>query len=640
MLTELNDLGVHVRRNKKDFVPRFVTEEGIYKVISILLKKEISGGYSYERISVEDYSLDDKRPYKYYYFRGSSNGPNITLASLVTDPAKTLEKKIAGWLIKHDKNSEIKAIKNCYDKDKEKILKEVTEKYNEVKVSLKSSRQKGNILLDFKIDEGKEILYPLEISTFRNLLDQDLNDEYCSDSHGNSVCYLCKNKKEVCGNVLPALGLKFSTMDKPGFTPGLLQSQFWKSVPICMDCAENVKFGYSYILNYLDFPRATRNIAKNDPDRSLGFRLMVIPSSINEGHLKEFLISLEKLKGNGRKGLITSEDGLISLYYEQSTIPMSDSFVLSFLFYRKDNSKFQILRYLAEVLPSRLWTVEKIQQDTLKNQGTEELWFLGEDAMHTLFNKNFTGNFIGGTDGNNKFFPTSNWFILLLHKFYSYKVRDKSFLNDRFFEILDAALGGQSRINFDLIPDYMRKIRKNVGKNYYALALDVIGSLLISYILRELGIISGEHKMVEITDEKKSFDMGAFFKKLTLETDEEKSAVAVGALVSKVLYVQRNQRKVGKGKEPFWSKLNDLLIDHDRLRIIYRESIAKLRQYQADFSSIEESASDYLARTDHSASLSKEKTSYYFTVGLILGDTLWPEKKEERKMEIAGDENE
>ncbi len=41
MLTELNDLGEHVRQNKKNFVPRFVNEGEIYKVICIKLKIQV-----------------------------------------------------------------------------------------------------------------------------------------------------------------------------------------------------------------------------------------------------------------------------------------------------------------------------------------------------------------------------------------------------------------------------------------------------------------------------------------------------------------------------------------------------------------------------------------------------------------------
>ena len=655
MLTELNDLGEHVRQNKKNFVPRFVTEGEIYKVICIKLKKQeiqsndlysfgeakrSNAGYSYEGISVEDYSTDDQRPYKYYYLKGSTNGPNITLASLVTSPDRTIEKKIYGWLKKHKNDPKINLIKLCYEKYKGEIFKDVSAKYNDVKTSLKSSHQKGNVLLDFKIDEGGAFQYPLEISTFKNQLDSDLHSEFCSHSHGNSVCYLCGKEKEVCGNVLPALGLKFSTSDKPGFTPGLRQAQFWKSVPICMECAENVKFGYSYILNVLDFPKASRKISERNPDRDLGFRLMIIPSSINEEHLFKFLTAMEQLGDKGTEGFITSEDRLMGLYYNEKNIIMSDSFMFNFLFYKKEQQKFQIFRYLQEVLPSRLLIVEKLQQDIVRNQGIGNLWFLGESAMHSIFGNKFSGNFINGSFGDNKFFSTTNWFILILHRFYSLKVKGETFIDYRFFEIIDAVLGGQSSVNFDLVPDFMREIRKNLRKGYYELSLTIISSLVLLYILTELKIIGGEYKMDESIKEKKAFDMEAFFEKMNLSTDEERAAVAVGALVSKVLYVQRTEREVRKGSEPFWSKLNDLRIDHERLRVISTESIAKLREYQTSFPSIEESVCNYLARTDRSSALNREKTSYYFTVGLVLGDTLWPEREENEKNDIVGDVNE
>jgi len=651
MITELNELGVYVKKNMKNFVPRFVTEEEIYKVICVLLKKgerQDDNLYFYIRSTVEDYSVDDQRPYKHYYFRGSSNGPNLTLASVITthqkhqkgtDPEITLQKKVYRWLLKHEDDPRISSIKSCYDNNKDKIYNDVNSKFNDLEDELKSSQEKGKVLLDFKIDEGGMFLYPLEIPIFKELFDDDLHSEYCSPSHGNSVCYLCGEEKEVCGNVLPALGLKFSTLDKPGFTPGLDQSQFWKSVPICMQCAENLKFGYSYVLSYLDFPKATRKIFKETPDKVLGFRLMVIPRSINESYLSKFLTAIEKYKE--RKGLFTSEDGLISLY-EDGYIRMPDSFLLTFLFYKKDKAKFQILRYISEVLPSRLWTVEYLLENTVRNQGTGSLWFLGEDAMHRLFGRNFSGKFIGG----NNFFPTSNWFILMLHEFYSYRIREKAFLNDRFFEIIEAVFGGQERVNFDLTMDFMRKIRKSLGKSYNDLSRDVISSLVISYILRELENLSGEHKMDDVKEEKKTYDMEAFFRRLNLETDEERAAVAVGVLVSKVLFVQRKfllaQRKQGntKGKEPFWSKLNGLIIDHDRLRAISTQSIAKLREYQKVFPQIEQSVYEYLSRTDRSTALNKEKNSYYFTAGLVLGDTFWPEKEEKTEDDIIGDVNE
>lgn len=634
MLTELSKLGEVVRQLHPDYPVRFVTENEVYRVLCIKLRKQ-GDTYSYEGISIEDYSVNETAPNRYNYIKGASNGANLTIASMITfakTPAstvtsakRTLNKKIFRWFKSHKGEKDLKPFHESLELNKKSILDELTEKVEELVKKRKSDKIKGNMLLDLKVETDGGVLYPLDIGIFRDLLEKDLRDSYRGKSEGHGTCYVCGGKKEVYGNVLPTLGLKFATSDKPGFAPELSGEQFWKSAPVCRDCARNIEWGYSYIINHFDFPSPRKSATGPNPDGNLGFRFMMIPKSIKVEPLEEICKRAEANTGEGSTGIVTSEDNLMEAHREmKDNMPM-----WTMLFYRKINSSFEILRRVDDVLPSRIWEIAECHKQIEGNQGSGELWFMSEPAMKSIVGKKFVGKFIGGGIGSNKVVFQKNWFVTFLREFYSKRVKTdtgtNTVLDGKFFDIIDAMFT-EDRVDFDVIPDFIRRIRGEWAKNVSNARITVLKSLVILRFFDILSAKVGGKNMGFFGKDGVPSSVEEFLDMTGINDAEKRASLAVGVLVSKVLYVQRKEREVRKGKEPFLAKLNDFVVDHDRLRTITTESVAKLRQYRYSYNDEEKAAFDYLIRTENMRSLNRDSISYYFTVGIVLGDAIWPKR--------------
>lgn len=112
-----------------------------------------------------------------------------------------------------------------------------------------------------------------------------------------------------------------------------------------------------------------------------------------------------------------------------------------------------------------------------------------------------------------------------------------------------------------------------------------------------------------------------FFEEHSFDNPAKKASFAVGMLVDYLLMIQRMERKVGSGEEPFWKSLHGLRLDEKRVKEIFHRAVAKLREYRRG-TFIEEIAGKYLAEAGEKWGISKDEVSYYFTMGLTLRSTL------------------
>jgi CRISPR-associated protein Csh1 len=110
------------------------------------------------------------------------------------------------------------------------------------------------------------------------------------------------------------------------------------------------------------------------------------------------------------------------------------------------------------------------------------------------------------------------------------------------------------------------------------------------------------------------------FREYHLDNPAKKASFVVGMLVDYLLMVQRIERRVESGKEPFWKSLHGLRLDEKKVKEIFHRVIAKLREYRRE-TYLEEIAGRYLANAGENWGISKDEISYYFTLGLTLRGT-------------------
>lgn len=142
-----------------------------------------------------------------------------------------------------------------------------------------------------------------------------------------------------------------------------------------------------------------------------------------------------------------------------------------------------------------------------------------------------------------------------------------------------------------------------------------------------------------ITEENIEVNIEKFFneRKDAFVQTSEKAIFLVGVLINYLLYVQRDERRVKWGEEPFRSKLYGLFLDETKIKKLFEKAVGKLSEYKRTYPALEKIVAKYLSESGKTWKMSKEEISYYFTLGLILG-SMFKVKKEEN--ERGGKKNE
>jgi len=117
----------------------------------------------------------------------------------------------------------------------------------------------------------------------------------------------------------------------------------------------------------------------------------------------------------------------------------------------------------------------------------------------------------------------------------------------------------------------------------------------------------------------------------TFTSAGEKAAFMVGVLVNYLLYVQRDERDVGWGEEPFRSRLYGLMLDETKVKKIFDKAVGKLTEYKRSYPTLEKITGKYLSESGKEWKLSKDEISYYFTLGLTLGSIFTFKAKEDNE---------
>lgn len=580
LLNSIYEIGKLYSENEKldelDILLDVLDDKKIKDVLLINLVEDENGRYNYNKIITEDF--DYKKNKKYIYKKGSSNGADISLSSLITTPRKTFNKKFLKWFDKTKTNDKLyNKIKNCIMNNKDEIFLELEENYNNLNV------KKTNTLLTILItdSEGME-KYIGDYDFFINQLKNDSREKFYKQKSkkikGDGNCLLCGEDKEVFGLVSNNVGFKFSTNDKPGnISNGEIENQ-WKMIPICGDCAAYLEAGKKFIEKYLDFSE-------------YGTKYQVIPNFIinPEENFNKIYNKLSNFKNENSEDIYKLEEKLQFLIKN-----IDDILEFKFLFYEKDKNVFNILAYVESISPSWLTTLYSAQFEI------SQFDFFNEDNLKQIFGEKTEGNIIDLINKNNSICKNEKWYQKFLSDFF-YSFSEKIYL-DLVVDVLS-----QKKLDYNfLLSHFMKKIQSNwKNKEMKSLKINVLKALMLIILFNKIKLFKGENIM--------NFENDLKIEEL-LNSPTKKACFYMGVLTKRLMNIQYSKLD----STPFYNKLYGLNLDYKKLKKIYPQIINKLEEYNAPYLNLKEKISINLLNSENDSELKKDEISYYFTLGFTL----------------------
>jgi len=578
----------------------------------IVILKENDGDYSFDRVELNEF-----RDFKnYLYKKLSSKGTNATPTSKVAgDLKKTYENKFLKWFenyetydISKDEKEALRKMSLALDNQSEKILSSLKEQF-----LLKSP--KDNAIITLGIEKDGNLLYPGEISIFKNVLLRKGKDKYyIKKSQGESkglkaACSVCKESKdEVYGFAIP---WTFHTFDKPGFIAGGFEvSESWKNTPVCFDCAIRLELGKKYIEERLDFS-------------FYGFRYLLVPKLALGGDFQDVLFILggkdqkrkQKLSGEVRKSITADETEILELVQA-----MNDSISNSLIFYKKEQSSYRILLLIEGVLPSRLRKLFKAKEDVDERfKAYNDLLLSEAQKEKTPLEFNFG----------------------VLRRFFPQESKNRTF-DKIFLEIVNKIFVGD-KIDYYLLMDFiMRRAREAYIEGYPTKIATFNGFLLLHY-LDELYILKNYREEMKEMDEQaglKSIEnleglpieqkIERFFEanKRFFTSDAKKATFLEGVLAQNLLNIQW----VDKNATPFRTKLHGLKMNQGLIKRLLPEIQNKLEEYGKNYyRDLESIIAQHFISAGEKWAETDDELSFYFVLGMDMEKLFKNEKEDEEK---------
>lgn len=566
-------------------------------VFTISLKTKQNNELAFDDVEQEEVS-DYK---KYRFKRGEAQGSDYTPSSILN--AKEINntmKRLKKWA--KQENKLVPDFLTVLEKNEKEIKEKINEKLG------KDSKKR--VLLTIKIDGRylNEILPPDYI--FKSLLKRCGKYADYSSIGKEKKCFLCgKQNVDVYGLTLQTIGFKFYTADKPGFLPQFDRESSWKQIPICEECSKLLIYGKAFLDKYLCY------------HTPLGFDFYVVPVFIS-GQISKKLIdylrtvrSSEGIVSEALKGVIKKEDDIYVLLEEmENEINM---FNLSFLFYREEQKRFLILGYAANLRPSWIQKIGRVQEEVMKES------LFNEEQMKMIFGKQHKNGLIKEIYDE----KGTPWWIGWSFQILSLPGLQKNG-NDEFIEFLSSVFQNR-KISYSWLVSKFNFFLEGAFKNKEDLRGPALHTLAVYFFLEKLSLLKGDD--VEETKESSGKKEEIFGYKI-FSNNEKKVAFLVGALVNYLLYIQREERGYSVGEEPFRKRLSNLRIDKNKLRSIFVEAIAKLNQYRKGIPQWFTKDDELFLNTSEDWMASVDEISYFFTLGLALGHIL--------NKNVDGDKNE
>jgi len=582
MLQAIKELGEQkLKREGKDISEIFsiiVEDSNIDgkcpKVLVAVFKKE---GWKiiYHYTQIEN--NDEGKINKYLYCRGASQGPNYSPTAKITELEKTFKNKVEGWLKEYKGSDElIKGLKSAIETSREKILKDLSDKLNNINPPLKRNQV---CLFTLAIEDDGEIKYFGDYQVFKDLLIDSVKEDYRQIMRVEHICSICGDvKDEVYGDAIP---FAFYTLDKPGYIAGgFYKENAWKNAPLCLECILKIKEGKKFLDKKLKSKMGGQWYYLI-PKFILGVKGIdeIIDTFFDYFEHRDDLLSQRTLKR-------ISEDEKEIL---EELGKLKDVLTYNFLFFRTDNPQvFKINLLVEDILPSRISAIFEAKK------GVENK----EIFKNVKVKKNKYENIEFRFDILKQFIPSQK----------------------TFFEIIDKTFRGITIDKNLLFSLFLNRIRQSFISEAYLKPL-VLEAFISFLFFKELGILTKNEDFKnggEIMSELKERVEG-FFKNFsnTFYTPAHKAVFLLGVLAQKLLNIQRSER----GSTPFRKNLKGLKMKEEDFKSLLTKIQNKLEEYKKNYyCSLETLISEYFIEAGRNWSFSTDELNFYFVLGMNLED--------------------
>ena len=555
-------------------------ESGNYPYVLVVVFRKVGDGFVYDRVQVEE--TDKTKTIRYLYRRGSSQGPDRTPTSRITEISKTFQGKTEGWFKKFSsRNPFFTELKKAMDSAKEHILQDLREEWARTSSSLK--RQQSGILT-IGVEENGMLKYLGDFSDFHDLLREEILGKYGSVLKGNHICAICGERKaEVYGEALSEV-FKFYNLDKPGYIAGGFRREVaWKNFPICLDCILKIEEGSKFISNHLRFSMG-------------GQRYWLIPKFIRGvPEAREVVTNFFQIVE--RSGDVLRSQRLARISEDENDIlnelsKLQDVLTYNFFFFlaQKGSSIPREITLLVEdVLPSRLSQIFKAKERA------DEC-----DLLHDVKIKEEFVNIEFRFDEFRRFTPS----------------------RETFLEVVDRVFRGLP-IDRDLILSWiMAAIRQRFSQDEY-LKPWVLRGLSALLFFSELGLFrplnqqaDGGNPMTVLSSAAESF-FSKYSK--TFSNPASKTLFLLGVLTQKLLNIQFADR----GSTPFRKNLKGLKMKEEDFKGLFPKIQSKLEEYGKNYyKSLETLISDYFVQAGKDWGMSTDEMNFYFVLGMNLQESV------------------
>jgi len=571
-------------------------EGGNYPYVLVVVFRKVGDEFVYGRVQVEQ--TDKTKISRYLYRRGSSQGPDRTPTSRITEISKTFQGKLIAWFTKHGLDTAFFAdLKEAIERDKDRILQDLQKEWQGIYFSLK--RQRKNAVLTVATEDNGGFRYPGDFPEFRDLLQREIREKYGEVSQPDHICSVCgERREEVYGGALTEV-FKFYNLDKPGYIAGgFRRADAWKNFPICLDCILKIEEGRKFITEderlvfrmgeqrYWLIPKFLRGVPAF---RDVTMRFFQIANRSGE------VLTKQRLKR-------ISEDER-DILNELGSFPDMLTYDFFFFLAQKGSSIPREITLLVEdVLPSRLSSIFEAKTKA--------------DECNLLHNVKIKKDEY--TDIEFRF-----------DEFRRFTPSRKAFL-----EVVDRVFRGLP-LDRDLMLSWiMSRLRQDFSGDRYLKPLVLRGlSALLFFDRLEMfeqhnQQVKGGELMVELGPSAENF-FGKYTE--TFPNPFPKVLFLLGVLTQKLLNIQYADR----GSTPFRKKLQGLKMKEEDFKGLLPKIQSKLEEYDKNYyKSLETLISDYFLQAGRGWNMPTDEMNFYFILGMNLQERVSEAlglKKEEKE---------
>jgi CRISPR-associated protein Csh1 len=604
-------------------------EKDLNNPLSILVENpNVKGNYKYILKIAFDYNtleylgvyideFDKSNMLKLMYKAGASNGADFSPTSKITEPEKTLKKKIIKAI------SETKKYEKCKNSEfLKKLEKSLKDNEDRILKDIVNKMEKDGTILTITFKDGETEYFVGDIEEFRSYFIYKATRDYYYIKTGNihskssGVCSICGEENEEVYGLFRKFG--FYTVDKVGNVSGFNPNEAWKTFPICLKCALAVEDGKKYL-------------DENLRGRFYGTEFYMIPKVLFEKDVEKILNRYNDLTKNaGINRDYSKHEKLLLRFLKNNDIYC----YTTFMFFNEGND-FKVLQMIEDVLPSRFSVlydaVEKTENMTIfknyrMNMDMKKLNKNQMEYFKSIFNNKEDLEGLRFLFGYIKEFVDND--------------------NEVFLKLMNSIFSNEKIDYYYLINKFVSKIQQEFV-NKKSISLWAYKSFMIINFLINLNLINiNSNTRGEIISEHSSkiiydyIEIDEFFEdnKEFFNSNDKKAVFLTGVLVNKLLNLQYQKRQ----SKPFLAKLHGLKLDKSKVENIFKEATQKLMEYgQEDginyYSRLRENIADKFIKSGNGWNLSNNEISYIFSLGIAMSgifDNLQNKNKNE------GEENE